>query len=65
MVDSTIYSILSTEDKTLVKSLNRNNDISTIEKEIIQAVEIAKKYDLKLYCGEFGAFPTTKFSIPV
>ena len=62
MVDTTIYSILSTDDKLLVKGLNKYNDESTIEKEIIQAVEIAKKYDLKLYCGEFGAFPTTKIS---
>ena len=63
MVDTTIYSILSTDDKNLVKELNKNNDMSTIEKEIIQAVDIAKKYDLKLYCGEFGAFPTTKLSL--
>ncbi len=31
----------------------------TLENHIMQAVEVADKLNLQLYCGEFGCFPTT------
>ncbi|MBN1481002.1 glycoside hydrolase family 5 protein [candidate division KSB1 bacterium] len=59
MVDTTLYSNLAEEELKLVTARNGYNDRSTLDKDIYQAVRVAEKYSLKLYCGEFGCFPTT------
>ncbi|MBI9071351.1 MAG: cellulase family glycosylhydrolase [Melioribacteraceae bacterium] len=46
-----------------VKTYNQVFDKEAIEKEILQAVVVAKKFDLKLFCGEFGCFPSSDISI--
>ena len=46
-------------DTTLIRSRNRVSNRETLEKDIYQAVEVAEKFNLPLYCGEFGCFPTT------
>lgn len=63
MVDTTLYATLSEEELKLVKARNGYNDRSTLDKDIYQAVEVAAKYGLKLYCGEFGCFPSTPMSM--
>lgn len=63
MVDTTLYASIDEEELRLVKARNSYNDRSTLEKDIHQAVEIAQKFGLKLYCGEFGCFPTTDMSM--
>lgn len=59
IVDTTMYSTLDEQELEIVKARNAYNDRSTMEKDIYQAVEVAEHYGLKLYCGEFGCFPTT------
>ncbi len=63
MVDTTLYASISEEELKLVKARNAYNDSSTLDKDIYQAVEVAAKYGLKLYCGEFGCFPSTPMSM--
>ncbi len=63
MVDTTLYSTLGEEELKLVKARNGYNDRSTLDKDIYQAVEVANKYGLKLYCGEFGCYPSTPMSM--
>mgnify|MGYP006283236555 CR=1 FL=1 len=59
MIKKEDFDNLDAAEQELVKDRNTFNDRSTIDKDIVQAVEVAQKYGLKLYCGEFGCFPTT------
>ena len=59
MVNPALYSTLSKEELKLIKEYNGYKDRNTIDKDIYQAVDVAEKYGLKLYCGEFGCFPST------
>lgn len=59
MADTTLYSDLSSEELQLISDRNGFSNKESLENDIYQAVEIAREYGLKLYCGEFGAFPTT------
>ena len=63
LVDTTLYSSMSKEELNVVKNRNRYCDRETLDRDIYQAVEVAAKYGLKLYCGEFGCFPTTPISV--
>jgi endoglucanase len=63
MVDTTLYQTLSEEDLKLVKHYNHFTNRDTLNKDIYQAVEVAAKYGLYLYCGEFGCFPTTDITM--
>ena len=49
-------------DEGLVASLEAHNgsfDQSALEEIMRPAIEVARQHGLPLYCGEFGAFPTT------
>ena len=48
-----------------IKNHHQFFDIEKIDEEIRQAVEIADKKGLKLYCGEFGAYPTTPLELRI
>jgi len=64
-VDTLTYPKLNEADLGAVKSHNNYYDQKVIDKDIYQAVEVAKKYGLKLYCGEYGAFPSTGLDMRV
>lgn len=58
-IDSTL---ISNYEGQTAEALNRYNeyfDKDVIEKDIMQAVSVAQKFNLRLYCGEYGCFPTT------
>ncbi len=59
LVDTTVYENLGAEELQLVKERNSHWNQERIENDILQAVQVAEKYGLPLYCGEFGCFPTT------
>lgn len=59
------YKKMDQELAEKVKTYNQKFDIDIIEKEILQAVEIAKKYGLQLYCGEYGCFPSTDLELRI
>jgi endoglucanase len=63
IVEPGSYTTLSAKELRLVKERNSYNDRETIDKDIYQAVEVAKKCGLKLYCGEFGCFPSTDMKL--
>ncbi|MCM2680475.1 glycoside hydrolase family 5 protein [Echinimonas agarilytica] len=57
---------LAAQPAELAAHLTGNNgtfDREVMAKHIEQAVRVAQKHGLKLYCGEFGAFPTTDLSM--
>ncbi len=58
-IDTAQYSGFS---ETLLNKMKTDNgyfDMEVIEKQVLIAVEVAKKHGLPLYCGEFGCLPTT------
>ena len=63
MVDMTLYDSFSEDQLNMVKNRNHVNNQETLEKDIFQAVEIAGRYNLPLFCGEFGCFPSTKMAM--
>jgi endoglucanase len=65
IVDTALYKSLDTLQLNIIKDRNGFNDINTIKNDIYQAVKIAEKYGLKLYCGEFGAYPTTDLNLRI
>lgn len=65
LISEESYSKLDEELSNYVKDRNQIYNKSVIDTEIKQAVDIANKYGLKLYCGEYGAFPTTDLSMRV
>ncbi|MBN1997496.1 cellulase family glycosylhydrolase [candidate division KSB1 bacterium] len=58
-VDTTLYANMNPEVLTEVKKHNGYYDRDVLEKDILQAVTVAKQFNLPLYCGEFGCYPTT------
>jgi endoglucanase len=59
IVDTNNYKNLS--EKTVAAMRRYANgyfDKETLEKEMMPAIEIAKKYNLPLFCGEYGIFPS-------
>ncbi len=63
MIEEEDFDKLDAAEQELVKDRNTFNDRSTIDQDIYQAVTVAQKYGLKLYCGEFGCFPTTDIKL--
>ena len=63
MVSDEAFAKLSPDDQKLVERFKRVHDRSTLDADIYQAVEVAQKYELKLYCGEFGCFTTTDIKL--
>jgi endoglucanase len=59
IVDTTQYAELNEDEIKLIKERYAVNNLEKLEEDIYQAVEVADKHGLKLYCGEFGAFPIT------
>ena len=57
------YKKMDPELAEIVKGYNQNFDYAAIENEIKEAVEFADKNGLKLYCGEFGCYPSTDIEI--
>ena len=62
-VDTSHTDDLSEEELALIGRYNHVNNRQTLEQDILQAVEVAEKYNLPLYCGEFGCFPSTPVSV--
>lgn len=58
-VDTNLYETLEPELVESIKGVNYDCNIKSMEERILLAVNVAKKYGLKLYCGEYGHFPTT------
>ena len=63
MIDTTLYKTLDNDNLELVKEYNRTTGRDTLDNDIYQAVEIAHRYKLPLYCGEFGCYPSTDMSL--
>jgi endoglucanase len=63
MIEDEVFEKLDAAEQATVKYQKKVNDRSTIDKDIYQAVEVAQKFGLKLYCGEFGCFPTTDIKL--
>jgi endoglucanase len=62
-VDSSQYAGLP---EALVKQLQEHNrffDGGALEADILQAVRAAEHYGLPLYCGEYGAYPSTSIEM--
>jgi endoglucanase len=62
-VDESRYEDL---DDNLVASLEEHNgsfDRAILEEIMWPAIEVARRHGLPLYCGEFGAFPTTALAM--
>jgi endoglucanase len=62
-VDTAYIEELNDEELRLIRHRNRVSNRETLEKDILQAVEVAGTYKLPLYCGEFGCFPSTPMSV--
>jgi len=58
-VDTAVYGSLDEELLQSIKNQNGNFNKEIIEEKFLIAKEIADKYKLPLYCGEFGCFPST------
>jgi endoglucanase len=58
-IDTIEYSKLSLDLVARIKEQNDFYDKDVFEEQILKAIQVAKKYDLPLYCGEFGCYPTT------
>jgi len=63
MIQKEVFEKLDPDEQELVKDRNTFNDRVSLDKDIYQAVKVAEKYGLKLYCGEFGCFPTTDIKL--
>ena len=63
--DTSIYSEMNSDLVKEMKIHNKYYDLAILEADILQAVEVAKKNNMKLYCGEFGCFPTTPIEMRV
>lgn len=50
---------LSKDMKTLVRSHNRTVNRDSLEREMKEAIRVANKYGLPIYCGEFGVYSET------
>jgi endoglucanase len=61
-VDTSQTKALSEEELRLIRRHNHVSNRETLEQDILQAVEVAEKFKLPLYCGEFGCYPTTPVS---
>lgn len=62
-VDTVQYVGLSPKLLQAVKHANRNYTRAVLEQDILLAKKIADKYQLPLYCGEFGCYPTTPVEV--
>jgi len=58
-VDTTVYASLAADLAREVRRHNRSFDRGVLEADILQAVRAAEHHGLRLYCGEYGAFPST------
>ncbi len=65
LISDESYNKLDEDLSEYVIDRNHTYNKSVMDAEIKQAVDIANKYGLKLYCGEFGASPTTNLAIRV
>lgn len=63
MVDPSLYENYSEDEVELIKRHNHVTTVDTLDKAIYQAVEVAAKFNLHLYCGEFGCFPSTPITM--
>lgn len=57
------YKKMNAQYAEKLRGYNQNFNREAMEKEILQAVEVAQKYNLKLFCGEFGCYPSTDLSM--
>lgn len=64
-VDTTIYQTLDKELADRLKGQNGVFNKDVIEEKFMLAVKVADKFNLPLYCGEFGCFPTTPMDMRV
>jgi len=62
-IDSTLINNYEGQTREALNRYNEYFDKEVIEKDIMQAVSVANKFNLKLYCGEYGCFPTTPIEI--
>lgn len=65
LISDESYSKLDEDLAEYVIDRNHTYNRSVMDTEIKQAVDIANKYGVKLYCGEFGAYPTTNLAMRV
>lgn len=58
-VDTILYENLPEDLLERIRGSNGYWDIDRIEEDFMKAKVVAEKFDLPLYCGEFGCYPTT------
>jgi endoglucanase len=62
-VDTMVYESLPEDVRGRIMGSNGYWDIDKIEEAFMKARVVADKYDLPLYCGEFGCYPTTPIEL--
>ncbi len=63
LVDTTSLKGYDAETVKEVEMQDGYYNKDTLYRQMLPAIETAKKYNLPLYCGEYGAYPTTPESI--
>ncbi len=59
IVDTSFYSVLSENTvEQMRKHANGNFNKEVLRKKMMPAIKVAKEYNLPLYCGEYGVYPT-------
>lgn len=62
-IDTAEYSRWDGEVLNILKEHNGDYSREVFEEKIGIAMDIARQYNLPLYCGEFGCFPTTPIAL--
>lgn len=62
-VDTAVYKDYAPEVVQKLKESNADWGPELMESEFRKAKEVADRYNLPLYCGEFGCFPTTSLEL--
>ncbi len=62
-IDTTLYAAMDPELLEVVKWHNGYFDLEGMERDMMQAVSVAQQFGLPIYCGEWGAFPSTDIAI--
>lgn len=62
-VDITVYSAYPPQVVQKLRESNADWGPALMEAEFMKAVEVADRYKLPLYCGEFGCYPSTPIEL--
>ncbi len=62
-VDTAVYSGLAPEVVQKLRESNDYWDAGLMESEFMKAKKVAEQYNLPLFCGEFGCYPSTSLEL--